>query len=231
MQIWIFFAGSSGDGFANLLEHATNARTIDNQKLWRINKYVDYQARFWSPAPDRDQCFRYSQRFNCATNQLLPKYLEALQDDQHHTIVTSNDLNQTHLRDSDNLEILTQNQIKVLLSLRQPHVARQTVLKNLADTGIKQAERKLDPEDIFDHIVYIEDLQQSWDLTKKFTTELGLTLEQDMFNHYTEIISGKLFYTTPGIKYYNSVKTETGVDFHQIDEINLDFKGVPTVTH
>ena len=86
MQFWIYFdAGAGGDGFANLLEHATNVKPWDqNLKVWRLSHYIDDEATFYAPTIDKNGCFRIpkngksSSEFCQNDNTLHPSYVERL---------------------------------------------------------------------------------------------------------------------------------------------------------
>jgi hypothetical protein len=78
MQIWIYFdPGSGGDGFANLLERSRTITPFDqNDRPWRIDRFVDNCPKFWAPTVDTNGCFRTGRPFNTKDNKLNQNYIE-----------------------------------------------------------------------------------------------------------------------------------------------------------
>ena len=86
MIIWICFqGGTGGDGFANLLEKSSNARTIDEINQWRIHRYVDSKVKFWAPNLQNN-----ADRKN-SVNLLNDQQLEIANSNTEYLIITSHD--------------------------------------------------------------------------------------------------------------------------------------------
>ena len=86
MIIWVWFtAGAGGDGVANLLEHASNARTIDGNKHWRVHRYVDNKVKFYAPTLGE---LSANSRIN-TIDLLDDRQLEIANSDTEYLIITS----------------------------------------------------------------------------------------------------------------------------------------------
>jgi hypothetical protein len=240
MQIWIFFQdGAGGDSFANLLEHSTNMETLDQARFWRIHRYVDYRAKFWMPCPDQDHCFtnldpmskQRGYAFVQSSNKLLPRYLELVTADKN-IVVTSRDTQLNFLLGSDQLDVLTHNQIKILLKRRDNSNTSYNVLtKNLQNFHVRQVKNNVTVEtndSKFDFVIYFEDLL-NWDSASDLFTQLRLTIAEDDFFHWKNIIEQKIIYCTPGIEFYQSYLVNDIYYYKIIDQPN--FQEAKFVTH
>jgi len=239
MQIWIFFDdGAGGDSFANLLESASNVEALDNEKSWRIHRYVDYRPKFWMPCPDQTHCFTNLHKsareigyaFRAVSNVLSDRY-KTLISTNGNVIVTSRDTELNFLLSSDCLDILTQDQIKILLKRKnQSTILHDATTKNLLEVKSNINYRYIDvDESMFDLVVYFEDLLD-WEFVKKLSKQLNLDIDNNKFLHWQKIIQQKIFYTTPGIKYYQSYIDHSGI--YRYKEITTpNFNGVKTINH
>jgi hypothetical protein len=205
MIVWVcFVGGSGGDGFANLLEHASNARTIDGLDQWRIHRYVDNKVKFYAPNLQNSAV-------RCNTVNLLNDcQLEIANSDTEYLIITTHDtkfktiLSPTLLPDNKNIKILLISKNSdlskynfLIKNLKEFDKSDPTILKNL----YKQDTTNLHAESVVD----IDKVVDSWEYTKQFALSIGLALAQEDFDHYRKIVTGELMYDTPGIEYYKSV--------------------------
>lgn len=205
MIVWVFFeAGSGGDGVANLLEHSSNAVTIDGELKWRIHRYVDCKVKFWAPnlpgVPDRRN----------TVAQLSEEHIKIANKDDQYIIVTSHDLQlkNTFL----NSTIPKEKHIKLLLTF--DNFVKQQVnfnTKNLIEFDRSQLkihrQMRHGPMDFVLDVDRITD----WKYTKDIVSKIGLQLAQEKFEHYKQIVDGKVKYTTPGIEYYKSYIDTDGI--------------------
>ena len=196
MQIWVYFqAGVGGDGFANLLEHAQNVRPfdLDDKQFWRVHRIVNNQIKFYAPTIDQHGCFRNHQPFCLDTNQLSDTYTSTIEQ-QLTTVVMSHDVNLTNIYNSDCQEILTKNQIKVLVTTNNLYEAAYNVcIKNLLPELIpNEAFVTVDDVAKFDYVLNIQQIQQSWDYVNNFCTEIGLALDKSQYLMYKQILKADM---------------------------------------
>jgi len=209
MIVWIFFSpGVGGDGFANLLEHSTNAVTIDKNKQWRIHRYVDFKVKFWAPTLQNTN-------FRLNTIDLLDDYQIAIANSNtEYLIITSHDveLKKTFLQN----KIPKKKHINILLTSDNYYNQQLNFyIKNLVefDQSILNNEptKSLPALTNMDFIVDIDKIINCWEYTKQLTTQIGLELDQKQFNHYQKIINGEILYNTPGIDYFVSSVDSDGI--------------------
>jgi hypothetical protein len=224
MQIWLFFApGTGGDGIANLLEHSSNAVTIDHgecdhatptQQFWRVDRFVDNRPKFWAPTPDQFGCFRIGQRFEQSTNKIRDTYAKACWSIST-TIVTSHDYSLQNLKFSDCAHTFTTDQMKIFLySTNSIMVKKNALEKNLIPYNKFALSPKVQNLKIvhknFDHIIDIDHLVSSWTNIKSFTDLINLDLDKKSFDDFCFIKAGKVqtdLYsnTTPEYKTVTSI--------------------------
>jgi hypothetical protein len=240
MQYWIFFEdGAGGDSFANLLEHSNNIETLDQERSWRIHRYVDYRAKFWMPCPDQNHCFtnldpmskQRGYAFLEASNVLLPRYLELVTDNKN-IVVTSRDIQLNFLLGSDQLDILTHNQIKILLKIRDnSNTSYYALNKNLQNFRVRQVKNNVNietDESKFDFVIYFEDLLD-WTLASDLFKQMGLVIDNNDFFHWKDIVEQKIIYCTPGIEFYQSYLVNDIYHYKIIDQPS--FQKAKFVTH
>jgi hypothetical protein len=194
MIVWVFFPpGAGGDGFANLLEQASNVVPLDNNKHWRIHRYVNSQPKFWAPTLGNT-----GSRIN-TIDLLNEEQLKIANSDDQYLIITSHDcLLKNTLPDEKNIKILLkpQDSIKSWISYS---------LKNLVEFNQKNISLvELEPVDVSKFHVQLDSVPVYWENFKKLTDLIGLKLDQKNYDHYRDIVTGKFLYTTPGIEYYES---------------------------
>jgi len=204
MIIWVWFlAGAGGDGVANLLEHASNARTIDGNKHWRVHRYVDNKVKFYAPTLGKPQ---NPQRIN-TIDLLDDRQLEIANSDTEYLIITSHvnpDLVSDKIDANKNIKILVTSNNSIYNALT----------KNLMEFNISDLDKKY-PKiatadfDLADIVVDIDNIMNNWEYTKKFTFDIGLDLAEKEYNYYKKIVTGDLIFDDPGIERYKSV---TGAD-------------------
>lgn len=206
MQIWVYFiAGAGGDGFANLLEHASNVETIDSDrafKHWRVQHWVDNSPKFWASDVDGIRCFRNNQSFKLSNNYLKRNYVK-LVNAGITTICTSHDIRFNALTQSDCQDILCRDQIRVLLTHNDYAEANRIArIKNLiADTvGINPLKTPIDHSQ-YDYVLNINDIQQDWSVVDQFCQQVGLQLDQQYYNEYRQIQQGSGELLSYGTKY------------------------------
>ena len=196
MIIWVWFtAGAGGDGVANLLEHASNARTIDGNKHWRVHRYVDNKVKFYAPTLGKQNNIH---RIN-TIDLLDDRQLEIANSDTEYLIITSH-VNPNLVSN----KIAVNKNIKILVTSN--NALYNAYIKNLmefniSDLEIATAQPNFNSADI---VVDIDDMND-WEYTKKFTLGIGLNLAEKEFNHYRKIVTGDLIFDDPGIERYKSV--------------------------
>lgn len=205
MIVYIFFQpGDGGDGLANLLEQSNNAVTIDGLKKWRIHRYVDSIPKFWAPNLQNSK-----DRIN-TVDMLDEILLEAACSKNHYLIVTSHSSTSV----GDHPGIPKDCIVTVGLTCKDPRQTWMNYLhKNLVEYSIPLLVPKLVPKFLFDSSTQInnkdftldiDQLQASWEYTKNFVQHIGLMLEKTDFDHYINLISGKIQDRAPGIEHYQS---------------------------
>ena len=206
MIIWVWFtAGAGGDGVANLLEHASNARTIDGNKPWRVHRYVDNKVKFYAPTLGE---LSANSRIN-TIDLLDDRQLEIANSDTEYLIITSHvnpNLVSNKIAVNKNIKILVTSNNALYNAL-----IKNLIEFNISDPGgnypkIATAKPGFDLADI---VVDIDNIMNDWEYTKKFTLNIGLNLAEKEFNYYRKIVTGDLISATPGIERYKSV---TGAD-------------------
>ena len=205
MIVWVCFTGGAGgDGFANLLEHASNARTIDGLDQWRIHRYVDDKVKFYAPGLQNN-----TTRSNTA-NLLNDRQLEIANSNNEYLIVTSHDtqfktiLSPTLIPDNKNIKILVMSKN---FNLSNYHFLIKNLKEfNKSDTDmLDHLYTRINTRSHADAVVDTDTVVDSWEYTKQFALSIGLALAQEDFDHYRKIVTGELMYDTPGIEYYKSV--------------------------
>lgn len=195
MQIWIYFeTGVGGDGLANLFERANNVIPLDgdDKSHWRIHRWVDGKPKFWAPNFDRNSCFRSNPlaAFRNNNNELAPEYLARIQN-QHTTIVTSHDITLDKLHQSECLELLTRNQIKVIAYTRnRDNGFVNGVVKNLQteiDWSIKRPEPDLFQ---FDVRINMDRFQSDLTYAARVFQQLELDLDRQHYHDYLSLQQG-----------------------------------------
>ena len=207
MIIWVFFQGGvGGDGIANLLEHASNAVSIDRKVTWRIHRYVDSKVKFWAPnlpgITDRNNTF----------NQLNTEHLEIAHSDDQYLVVTSHDIRFNNVFQNNNIP--EEKNIKLLLTANN-FINRQINfnIKNLNEFKHDQLmQDKQVIHGVMDFVLNVDTMQLGdWKYTKKIIDQIGLTLDQTDFEHYNKIVSGELAYENLGIEHYKSYISNDGI--------------------
>ena len=206
MIIWVWFtAGAGGDGVANLLEHASNARTIDGNKHWRVHRYVDNKVKFYAPTLGKQNNI-----WRINTIDLLDdRQLEIANSDTEYLIITSH-VNPNLV--SNKIDV--NKNIKILVTSN--NALYNALIKNLMEINISDLSRNYpkiataEPGfDLADIVVDIDNIMNDWEYTKKFTLDIGLNLAEKEFNYYRKIVTGDLISPLLGIERYKSV---TGAD-------------------
>ena len=206
MIIWVWFAaGAGGDGVANLLEHASNARTIDGNKHWRVHRYVDNKVKFYAPNLGKQKNIH---RIN-TIDLLDDRQFEIANSETEYLIITS------HVNPNLASNKISANKNKKIL-VTSNNWLYNALIKNLTEFNIsdlggnnpKSATAEHD-FDLADVVVDIDNIMNDWEYTKKFTQDIGLNLEEKKFNYYRQIVTGDVIFSTPGIERYKSV---TGAD-------------------
>lgn len=214
MIIWVcFLAGAGGDGIANLLEQASNARQLDKNKSWRIHRYVNNQVKFYAPTVPIN-----SDSANSRNNpiEMLDDYqVKIANSDTEYLIITSDNIWYT----PDLLYTLvpSNKQIKILVTSKNSRYNYLT--KNLIEFNMLTEKIPIvvpgGPRDekaaagaaaaVIDH----DNIVDNWEYIKKFTLDIGLDLTQEDFNNYIKIVTGELIHHQLGIEHYKSI---TGID-------------------
>lgn len=204
-QIWIFFApGAGGDGLANVIElcagmHAWN-RDPD-QPVWRVDRVVDDQVKFWAPPVDSNWCFRTGKWFDQSQNQLNTEY-ERLVVENKDLVATSHDILLYNLDRSDRQDVFCHHQVSVLLDSRDYSTCRKNlVTKNLMPMDINNLSDNASHHPLyeryqscdrsrFDRVVWIEDLDDA-EFLQKWLQDLDLLIDSQMIDQYHQLRSGQ----------------------------------------
>jgi len=211
MQIWLFFhGGAGGDSLANLLEHCRGVKPFDGLHRWRVHRYVDKDVKFWAPCVDVSCGLRQGQPFRCHSDQLHSNYMHLIAQG-HTTVVTSHDLQQTAINDSDLRQILTQDRVVIWVRARDERAGyRRACLKNLkmvTPQDIQVAARYLheinrDFEKIYQHQIYFDDIFESWAACDRFVQELGLELDEKIWQDWRQVCLGQRVIHGKKIKHF-----------------------------
>jgi hypothetical protein len=191
MQIWIFFqAGTGGDGIANLLERSNNVTPLDGvTEYWRIHRIVDGGVKFYAPNIDNNGCFRFNQPFDQTNNKLSDAYVDIVNQNLN-CVVTSHDTSLELLTASDCQNILTNNQIKVLVtSTDHNHAAIMTATKNLAPFIKPRLESTFDLTK-FDYVLDADLVKTNWEYLNSFCKDVGLDLDHAQYLQYLDLLKG-----------------------------------------
>jgi hypothetical protein len=221
MQIWLFFqAGAGGDGFANLLERSSNVTPIDGvTDYWRIHRIVDNDIKFYAPTIDEFECFRRNQSFKKNINRLKKEYVDIVNHNRN-CIVTSHDISLGLLFSSDCLDILSKDQIKVLLTTEcsKTDVTKYTT-KNLLPTFPQLMPTTLIYPEKFDYVLDINLVKTSWDYVKQFCNNVNLDLDKNEYSQYCDLLSGNKTYMSGnfGIEEWKSNINGTYITYDLID--------------
>ena len=220
MQVWLFFiAGTGGDGFANLLERSANVTPIDgNKDWWRIHRIVNNSTKFYAPSIDQNGCFRISCPFESTTNRLLDQYVN-LVDNNINTIVTSHDITLRDLNASDSLDVLTKNQVKILIDINNYSRAfYNNSLKNLMPILTDAPVHNINHSN-FDFVLDIDRIQSDWAYVDNFCRQLNLQLDITDYYTYQEISKGNTAYMTNNynIDRFQAVVCNNLVSYQKLD--------------
>lgn len=234
MQFWVFFdAGHGGDGLVNLLEHSKNIITLDHgecvsatpeQQFWRVDRVVNDLPKFWAPTPDVNGCFRNRTAFDCKSNKLHSTYVDIV-NNNYNTIVTSHDTTLENLTNSDFYDTFVKNQIKIYVyNSNNSNRQENSFIKNLVEYNIhnvlvdKYQYNNVNNEN-FDFIIDLGELLASWTAMKTFTKELGLTLDEQYFDQFNQILKKSNhtnFYPNTTPKFQSTVDTDGNVTYKRI---------------
>jgi hypothetical protein len=222
MQIWIFFEpGVGGDGFANLLEKSTDIEPIDGETgYWRVHRIVDGRIKFYAPTPDQEECFRSSLKpFRQCTNRLRKGYLDIVSDNKN-CVITSHDVTLSNLRASDYQDIFCHDQIKVLLTgdiIASRWIAATKNLQTHIPPDVVQ-QKTVDLSQ-FDYVYDIRDLQQDWQLVKKFCDSFGIQLDKSHHDQYLSLLAGNRDHLNNNynVEIYQSRILDDHIEYDRID--------------
>lgn len=210
----------------NLLEQSTDCNSLGAIKQWRPHRYVDGDLKFWMPTPDVNHCFRSGDPFKQHKNQFHNNYVNLITRDQGFVIIPSHDITLEVLAASDCQDILTANQKKVLLLSKDRTATYQRCIRSnmyeisgLTDMPKMVANQinKINIDD-FDVVAYIEDLRSNFEIFDNFCNSLGIAVDKNYYDAYTQIIQQELFFVAPGIEYHSSRIDENGIlRYDQVD--------------
>jgi hypothetical protein len=229
MQIWVFFqSGAGGDGFTNLLEQSKNIKSIDGEYgYWRIHRIVDNQIKFYAPTIDQKHCFRSNLPFKQNGNSLHPTYLDIITK-QENCVVASHDIDLSLLYSSDQLDILTSNQIKIALICTDTKTLTQNAaIKNLQPKVFPTKFFKPDPDN-FDFIVDIKDVHHNWDYVACLCDKIGIKLDYEKYHEYKSLLQGQKTYMTENynIEIYQTYTKNNIICYDLIDVYNPTVKDI-----
>lgn len=201
MQIWVvFLPGTGGDSLANLFEQAKNVHTIDDQdKNWRLHRYVNNLPKFFYPRIDKQGRFRKNIVYKKSSfNPLRASYIGHVQAGRH-VICASHDIFFNVLDASDCRDILLKDQKLVLIDCKDTHRAYEMCwLKNLgncSDTIPNIHFWKVD-RSRFDCIIDMDDFTADWSNAQPILQDLGLDLPREVYEQWQQIVQSKLLIQT-----------------------------------
>ena len=211
MQIWLYFiGGAGGDSVANLLEQAYNVEPVDGNLEWRLSHYIDGLACWWAPCFDREQCFRSARPFpfRTSTNATTARYRHLVEHDIP-TVITSHDVMLNEFNASDDLDLLSHKQIKVLVKYSDPIDSfRLCQLKNFAVGTLTPdpvwREQVMRVPDHFDHVLDVTRCHHDWLYTKEFCDNIGVDLCFDTYKQWQDLLHWHTSFLKDKVKSWQS---------------------------
>jgi hypothetical protein len=223
MQIWLFFQpGVGGDGIATLLEKSTNIIPIDGVfDQWRIHRIVDNDIKFYAPNIDEISCFRYNQSFKNTNNKLKKEYVNIINQNSN-CVITSHDTTLECLSNSDCLDILLKDQIKVLLtSTRDPlsNVIKATTKNLLPTLPLEDVSTPTIYPEKFDYVLDVDLFKTNWDYVKHFCKQVNLNLCENEYLQYRNLLSCNKTYLKDyfGIEQWVSTINGTCITYNRVN--------------
>lgn len=189
---------------ANLLEQSSNAVALDNNKQWRVHRYVDGQAKFWAPN------LKLSNLRENTVDQLNSEQLQIAHSKDQFLVITSHDMffKKTFVNDP----LPDSQHFKILLKSQD---SRETQINFYRKNLVEFQEKNIVAQNINEALmpgydVVLPSLPREWPDVQHLACRIGLDLQEQDFVHYKKILSGELKYTTPGIEYYESYNDHDG---------------------
>lgn len=204
MQYWIFYqAGVGGDGFGNLLEHATNVLPADGFLEWRVHPYDDLSqssdlpVRFFQPKWAQDPVpFRYPTL--AQVTELNHNYVKLVAQGNN-TVVTAHYNYYYDLIDQfEYKSIVEQDQVRI-------HLYSDRCQRVYQDLSVKRGQPAIDQKTFeqqhqfnnqielarsWYHIhIDIEQAWRSWDYMQDCMSQLSIDLPRAAYDHYLTYIN------------------------------------------
>lgn len=208
MQLWIFFIpGSGGDSIANLFEQAQDFHSLDEHPKgeWRIHRYVNQQPKFWAPMIDSEDigAFRYKHDkvpFDSKTNQLSNRYLKCVKT-RSDIVCTSHDVYFHHYYQSDCLEIIEKDQIKILLEFCDPKTLMEiSAMKCLHQVEYYSINPNHVPREKYDFFINPDKFKIDWDYASGIFKDLNVVLDKSIYNEWQDVVFGRKI--VPGVEHF-----------------------------
>jgi hypothetical protein len=197
MQFWIFFeAGVGGDGFANLIEHANNVTSADEEIGWRIhNEFtaVKFYGANWTtdPIPFRNQ------KVNADQVIINPNYVRLINQKQNTVLCAHPTPYREQIDTSQFKELVQKDQVKIhLYSTNTDRVKSDLIAKlpgieipdNWQNNIIKIINKELARTDYALHID-IERAWTDWKYLSSCLASVGIDLDKVYYDKYLNIIN------------------------------------------
>lgn len=193
MQYWIIYqAGIGGDGFANLIEHASNITPADKVLEWREHYRINHKIKFYSCAwAQEPKPFRQPGICNAVLNA---EYVN-LVTQRKNTVIP---VHYYYWNDIDYFEhknTVTQDQIKIhLYSSNLQRAFTDAFVKNKLEIDhnkfsgyCEQIASELKRSQ-YDCHIDIEQVWDSWNYLEQILGKLDITLSKDVYRQYMELI-------------------------------------------
>lgn len=196
MQFWIFYLpGVGGDGFSNLLEHATNVLPSDGNTGWKIHWQRDGIVKFHGPNWAQDPIPFRSHSLNKHV-MLNEHYVSILNKNLNTVIPTHPDGYWQHIDQSPIKDVVEKNQVKIHLysndyqrvmsdfankSRPGPHYLTLGEFTNRNSQNLSNPAYAL-------HID-IERAWREWDYLEKCLIAIDINLDRCYYNDYLKLIN------------------------------------------
>jgi hypothetical protein len=194
MQYWIIYQpGVGGDGFANLIEHASNVCPADGVLEWREHYRVDGRIKFYSCAwAQEPKPFR---RPGICNTVLDSHYIDCVQSQQN-TVIPVHYFYWNDWQQFEHQQIITKNQYLIHLYSSDPDRAFQDAfVKNQLAVNPERYQgycynmrKELERPEYQCHID-IEQVWHSWSYLEEKLNTAGIKIQRQAYDQYMELIN------------------------------------------
>jgi hypothetical protein len=214
MQYWIFFVGGvGGDGFANLLEHATNVEPVDGDLCWRVTPAKNGSNKMMFNFPLFVNDVRFFRDHSSVGELRPPNYvpqplnINRLQPTENYRRIVDHGINtviSTHPwwynynKDFKHWDLLEKDQHKILLySNDLDRIVNDFCDKNnMYDqyrVNYKEALQKYSPPYYnvpklnYQTLIDIDQVWRDWEYLDKILKHIGLDLDRKYYEEYLDV--------------------------------------------